>query len=234
MSKLRFTTVCLCLLVVCLLISCQPKPMTAERLIDECAQAMGGIESIDSLETMRLAQRYPDHAGLIRYEIMRPNRLRMGDSLVFDGEQASWLPGMNTDGTLLVPQEEWKDFEVDIAWYIPAFLDYPAEYLGMETVDSTETHILQVTLPLGGVLTYNLDAQTYLVHRAAADVVLYGEEYHPERTYSDYRMVDGILYPHAFTYVGRDGVEVLTATMESLEFNVPLDEERFSVPTAGD
>jgi len=208
--------------------------MTAERLIQECAQAMGGVETIDALETLRLVQRFPDHAGLIHSEIMRPNRLRMGDSLVFDGERASWLPDMSPDGTLLVPQEEWKDFEVDIAWYVPAFFDHPAEYLGMETVDGIETHILQVTLPLGGVMTYNLDAQTYLVHRASALVILYGEEYRPERTFSDYRMVDGVLYPHAFTYSGRDGVEVLTATMESVEFNIPLDDERFSVPAAGD
>jgi hypothetical protein len=234
MHKPLFRTACVCISVAYLLIACQPRSMTAERLIDECAQAMGGIEQINSLETMRFVQHWPDHAGLIRYEIMRPNRARMGDSLVFDGEQASWLPGMSADGTLLVPQEEWKDFEVDIAWYFPAFFDYPAEYMGTEVVDDVETHVLQVALPLGGVMTYNIDAQTYLVYRVTAHVTLYGQEYHPERTYSGYRMVDGILYPHAFTYAGRDGVEVLTATMESVEFNIPLDEERFSVPASSE
>ncbi len=211
-----------------------PAPLTAERLVDECVQAMGGMEKIDALETLRLAQHWPDH-GLIRYEIKRPNLVRMGDNLVFDGERASWLEGRNAEGTpRLVPAEEWKDFEMDIAWYVPAFFDYPAEYMGTEIVDNIETHILQVTLPLGAVLTYNLDAQTYLVYRTSSDVTIGDKEYHMERTYSDYRLHDGILYPHAFTYAGRDGVKVLTATMETLEFNVPFEDEHFSIPTASE
>ena len=228
------------LLILFLLTACQPKPvtpMTAERLVEECAKAMGGIEKIDALETMRTTQHWPDH-GLIRYEIKRPNLVRMGDDLVFDGERAAWVKGRNADGTLreaeLVPQDEWKDFEMDIAWYVPAFFDYPAEYIGTEIVDNIETHKLQVTLPLGAVMTYNLDAQTYLVYRAASDVTVGDKEYHYERTYSDYRLHDGILYPHTFTYAGRDGVEVLTATMKKLEFNLPLEDEQFSVPAASD
>ena len=71
-----------------------PAPLTAERLVEECAKAMGGVEKIDALETMRTTQRWPDH-GLIRYEIKRPNYVRMGDELVFDGERASWLEGKN-------------------------------------------------------------------------------------------------------------------------------------------
>jgi len=204
----------------------------AECLIAACAKAMGGIDKVDSLETMRLAQDWPDH-DLIRYEIKRPNLVKMGDDLVFDGERAAWLKGKNADGTPrieLVPEEEWKDFEMDIGWYVPAFFDHPAEYMGTETVDGIETHILQVTLPLGAVMTYNLDAQTYLVYRAASDITIGEKEHHMERTYSDYRVHDGIMYPHAFTYEGRDGTEVLTATMEKLEFNIPLEDERFSVP----
>ncbi len=201
-----------------------PGPLTAERLVDECAEAMGGIAKIEALETIRSAHHWPDH-GTIRYEIKRPNLVRMGDSLVFDGERAAWLTGEP------VPEEEWKDFEMDIGWYIPAFFDYPAEYLGTEVVDNIETHILQVTLPLGAVMTYNLDAQTYLVYRATSEVAVGDQVYHYERTYSDYRLHDDILYPHAFTYASRDGTEVLTATMETLEFNIPLEDEHFSAPS---
>ncbi|MBU0494976.1 MAG: hypothetical protein KKA73_17520 [Chloroflexi bacterium] len=252
MQKLLFIILIPVSIASLVLMSCDPSPspeptvvptptamatptstsMTAERLVDECARAMGGIEKIDALETMRFTQNFPDHAGLIRYEIKRPNRVRMGDDLVFDGERASWLEGRSPDGTLLVPQEEWKDFEVDIAWYVPAFFDYPAEYMGTETLDDVETHKLQVALPLGAVMTYYLDAQTYLVYRAIARFTIGGQEYHPERTYSDYRLHDGILYSYAFTYEGRTGV--FTATMRSIEFNVPLGDERFAVPTAND
>ena len=203
-----------------------PAPMTAERLVNECARAMGGVEKIKSLETMRLIQHFPDHGGLIRYEIKRPNCVRMGDELVFDGERAAWLEGE------LVPQGEWKDFEVDIAWYIPAFFDYPAEYMETKVVNGIETHVLQVTRPLGAVMTDNLDARTYLVYKASARFTIDNKEYHSERIYSDYRVQDSLLYPHAFTYEGRTGV--FTATIKTLEFNVPLADERFAVPIASE
>ena len=204
-----------------------PLPPTAERLIDECAEAMGGVDKINALQTMRFAQYLPDHASLSRYEIKRPNLVRLGDVVVFDGERAAWLTQAEP-----VPQEEWKDFEVDIAWYVPAFFDYPAEYVGTEIVDGIETQKLQVTLSLGAVMTYYLDAQTHLVRKAAAYFTINGQGYHPERTYSDYRLVDGILYPHAFTYEGRNGVDVFTATLRTIEFSIPLEDERFSVPAA--
>jgi len=197
-------------------------PMTAERLIDECARAMGGVEKIEAFETMRFAQRFPDHARPVHYEIKRPNCVRMGDELVFDGTRAAWLTGE------LVPEGEWKDFEVDIAWYIPAFFDYASDYLGTETLDGIETHRLQVVLPLGAIMTYSLDAETYLVLKATALFRIGDSEHHSERTYSDYRLQDGLLYPYACTYEGRTGV--FTATMVTLEFNVPLDDARFAVP----
>ncbi len=242
MNTPLFRRLCLCALLLQLsLVACQPEPMTAtppvdepvtaERLVNECAEAMGGIAKIDALETIRSTQNWPDH-GLIYYEIKRPNRVRMGDNLVFDGERGSWLEGRGAGEP--IPEEEWKDFEIDIAWYVPAFFDYPAEYVGTEMVDGIETHKLEVALPLGAVMTYNLDAETYLVYRAATDFTIRGQEYHAERTYSDYQLCDGILYPHAFTYASRDGLETLTATMAKLEFNVPLADERFSIPTLED
>ncbi|UCC43909.1 MAG: hypothetical protein JSU65_12460 [Candidatus Zixiibacteriota bacterium] len=236
--KKEFAVVGICtgILILCLLTSCQREPMTAQRLIDECAQAMGGIEKIDSLQTIRLAQNWPDHKNLIYYEIKRPNCVKLGVNAVFDGERASLLERTRADGTLrearLVPQEEWKDFERDIAWYVPAFFDYPAEYMGTETLDDIKTHKLRVALPLGIVMIYYIDAQTYLVYRVTSHITIDNKERVSERTYSDYREVDGILYPHAFTYEGRDGV--FTATMVELEFNVPFEDDLFVVPIPED
>ncbi len=212
---------------------CQNQPLTVKEIVHKCAEAMGGIDKIDAWKTLRCSQIFPDHKGLIRYEIKRPNLVRLGDNLVFDGKRAAWLERKTADGKIkkaaLVLQDEWKDFELDIAWYVPAFFDYPSEYMGRETVNGIETHKLRVKLPLGAVMEYNLDATTYLVLKVTAHVTIGGKEHHPEREYKDYREHDGILYPHAFTYQGRDG-GVLTATMKTLEFNVSLGIDRFALP----
>jgi hypothetical protein len=222
--------IALCIVVPLLFGACATKPTTpttTESLIDECATAMGGFEKIDSLQTMRFSQYLPDHGGISKYEIKRLNLVRLGDQVAFDGERAFWLTKDDP-----IPQEEWQDFEVDIAWYIPAFFDYPAEYLGTEVVDDIETQKLQVALPLGAVMTYYLDAETHLIYKAVANFTINGTEYHPERTYRDYQLSGGIIYPHAFTYEGRDGV--FTATFLNIEFNIPLEDERFSDPWATD
>jgi len=149
---------------------------------------------------------------------------KLGESLVWNG---SYCVLLNPPGP--VPEEEWKDNEIDIVWYFPAFFDYPAEYLGVQTVNGVQTYRVEVTLPLGAVMTYYIDVETDLVLKAAADFTLYEEAHHAERAYSDYRTVDGLLYPHKFTYPGRDGNSRLTATIEKLEINLPL-EGRFTIP----
>jgi len=196
--------------------------VTIDSLISACAEAMGGVERIAELQTMRFAQYFPDHGGTLHYEIRRPDNVRMGDQLVFNGEWGAFLTSDE-----LIAQEEWKDFYIDIAWYIPAFYDYPAVYAGMEEVDGVDSHKIEVNLPGGSVMTYFLDAHTYLISRISAGFTLYDQLHHAERTCSDYREVDGILYPHACTYLGRNGTDLYTATMESIEFDVPLEDERF-------
>jgi hypothetical protein len=149
---------------------------------------------------------------------------RLGESLVWNGSYCVLLNPVTP-----IPEEEWKDNEIDIAWYFPAFFDYEAEYLGAQVVDGVQTYKVEVTLPLGAVMTYYIDVGTDLVLKAAADFTLYGEAHHAERVYSDYRAVNRLVYPHKFTYAGRDGTTRLTATIERLEINLPL-EGRFTIP----
>ncbi len=195
--------------------------INSDQIITQCTEAMGG-ETLTSLRNLRIVQDFPDHAGLQRAEIERPNKVRLGEQVVFDGERAALLTPLE-----IVPEEEWKDFEVDIGWYIPAFLEYPAEYTGTISTEEYEAYQLVVELPLGAVMTYFIDKETGLIQMIRADFTLYGEEHSPQREFSDYRLVDGIMFPHAFTYEGRTGV--VPVSVENVEFNVDL-EGRFVVP----
>lgn len=201
----------------------QPRYDNVEEIVEACAEAMGGTEIIEDLQTLRITQNWPDH-GVLLTEIRRPNMERLGESLVWNGSYCALLNSPEP-----IPEEEWKDNEIDIAWYFPAFFDYPAGYLGVQTVNGVQTYKVEVTLPLGAIMTYYIEVETDLVLKAAADFTLYGDAHHVERVYSDYKSVGGFIYPHKFTYAGRDGVSRLTATIEKLEINLPL-EGRFSIP----
>jgi hypothetical protein len=210
--------------------------ITAEKIVASCAEAMGGWAKIDAITTLRLKMIYPDHEGQIRTEIKRPNRSRNGDVVVFDGKRAALLErAPEADGTPrpaeLVDTEEWKDFEVMIGFSFPAFFDYPSEYLGVEYIEGIETHKLRVTLPLGGRLLYYIEAATSLPFKVESHVTMHGKKLRSERITTDYRETAGILYPHAFTYFSPKVRKMFTVTIEELEINVPLHDDRFRVPT---
>lgn len=200
----------------------------ADEIVARSIEAMGGAERIGSWETLRIRYNLPDHEGTSQTEIRRPNLFRAG-RLVFDGERAAMLPRSAGEEVEMIPAEEWKDFELDIAWSVPAFLDYPAEYLGPDSVVGHETYKLGVSLPLGAHITYYIDANTFMILKAASDFTIRGNDYHWERLFTNHRKVDGILFPWAFTYPGRQG-EVLTAWVEEVEVNPALPAEHFRIP----
>ncbi len=211
---------------------------TAEWVVAKAADAMSGAVEIEDLETLRIRTIFPDHDYPVINEFSRPDRLRTeGEDnyvLVFDGEEAAFLQRPPTEdgtpqGPELIDSAYLRDFELDIAFVFPAFFDHPTEYLGVESVDGVESHRLRVILPLGVPLTYFIDADTFLPLKVVADITVDGNEYHPIREFSDYKNAGGIVYAHTFTYSWVPD-EVETATVQSVEVNVPLNDSRFAIP----
>jgi hypothetical protein len=205
--------------------------VSAAQIVARCAQAMGGQEKINALKTMRFHPIFPEHGDKpLPFEIKRPNMSRVMNSLlIFDGRRACFLKGSNgQSGPEMVDAEEWKDYEVEIGFYFPAFFDYQAVFLGAFTVEEREAYALDVTLPLGARLTYFIDKQTFLPLKVTADFTINGTIFRPERIYSDYKEAAGILFPYGFTYNSRHGV--MKGRMEAIELNVPLPDELFTIP----
>jgi predicted aspartyl protease len=168
-------------------------------------------------------------------EIKRPNRIRSEAHyiLVFNGKRAGYLKGAPSadgkdPGATLLPVEEGRDFEVDIAFWFPAFFDYPAEYMGLETVEGKASHKIGVVLPMGIRMIYLLDARTFLPARIMAEIPSGGETYRCEHVVGNYERTNGLLFPRTSTADswGPKG----RATITSVEVNVPLGDDRFEVP----
>ncbi len=211
---------------------------TAEQIVARTAEAMAGAVRIDDVRTVRIDMTYPDHEYPVVSEVGRPNRLRTEGVgryiLVFDGERGAFLEQPPAeDGTpqepALIDAAYVRDLELDIAFVFPAFFDHPSEYLGRETVDGVETHKLGVTLPLGIPTTYFIDATTYLPLKVVADVTVDGTAYHPGRVYHAYANQGGIMYPRTVTYWWMPD-QVDTATVDLVEVNAALGEDRFVIP----
>lgn len=152
-------------------------------------------------------------------------------SLVFDGKRACLLKGMdNKSGPEMVDPGDLVDFDVEVGYFIPAFFDFPSEYLGSETVAGRVLHKIRPQLPHGAELVYFIDASTWLPHKTAVRMTIRGQSFAVERVFSDYRDVDGILYPHGFTYPSRDRKSVIQGRVTSVEVNPALDDAHFTIP----
>jgi len=214
-----------------LLAICRAKPMTTGEIIAKCAEAMGGIEKIKVVKTLRFKSVYPDHGyHPLVFEMKRPNlSMNPAVNLVFDGQRACFLKGQdNESASELVNEEEWKDFEVEIAFKFPAFFDYPVEYAGEERFNEKTHYKLAVALPLGAKMNYFIDQESFLIAKITTDFVLYGEERHAEQECSDYREVDGVLFPYGFTYGSRTGQ--MKGWIHSIEINFPISDGYFDIP----
>lgn len=214
-----------------LVIVCKTKLVTTEEIIASCAEAIGGMEKINSVQTIRFRAVYPDHGSHpLVFEMKRPNlSMNPAINLMFDGRRACFLKGQdNKSEPELVDEEEWKDFEVEIAKKFPAFFDYPAEYLGEERLDKKTYYKLAVALPLGAKMIYFIDKDNFLISKITADFILSGKEYHSEQECSDYREVEGILFPYGFTYDSRTGQK--KGWIHSIDINFPVSDDYFKLP----
>ena len=202
----------------------------SDEVVQRCIGAMGGQERFDALRTLRLTMYWPGH-GMLYADYERPNRCSLGQhrEVVWDGDRAAMM-SVDVNGSrscrMPVPEGDLVDFEVEMGWYVPAFLDYPASHVGSATLDNGEMEVLEVTLPRGGVLTYYINAETNLIDTVKATFVMYDKEYQSERSFGDYRERGGILYPFSFTHTSMDGnrVDVL---LLSLSLDVEFPEGHF-------
>lgn len=210
--------------------------VTAEAVVEACAEAMGGRARIDSVHTLRFLYTLPDHGGSqSRTDVKRPNLVRLGDDVVFDGQRAARLSRGPTAGgahppSELMDPEEWKDFEIDIGRYFPAFFDYPAEYRGVENIEGVETHKLEVLLPKGGQLTYFVEVATSLPLMVESQMTMYGRKYKGQRMYGGYREVDGVLLPYEFSYYSPHWRRLLYLEMDEVRVNPEFGEGHFQLP----
>ena len=211
--------------------SSETQKQKSELIISKCAEAMGGQEMISSIKSLRINEVFPDHGEHpMIFEMKRPNLFRNPRiNLVFDGKRACFLNGSdNNSKPELVDEEEWKDFEVDIAFHFPAFFDYPATFEGVESGEGKDEIKIKVELPLGAVMIYYIDCRTFLISKAVAKFKLGVKEYTPFRDYFDYKPVSGILFPHGFTYGSRNGQ--MKGWVKLIEVNSEFDVDMVKIP----
>jgi hypothetical protein len=211
------------------------KDIDVKQIINKCAEAMGGINKIKSLQTIRIHVKYQDHKNINIHEIKRPNLFRTTDdigsyTLIFDGEKASF--SKNEDGKTslqLINESEMPDFVAEPGFFTFYFFDFPTTYLGKAKLDTHDHYHLTVKMPFAVVIDYYIDCTTNLLNKTVAHVIIKGKEIEWSREYYNYKSVDGISYPHGFYWYFGDPESKKEAIIHKVEFNVAFPSNHFNV-----
>ena len=207
-----------------------------DEIIQRAWAAMFGNAKSEDIRSLCVESFFHGSAIPSRQTVKRPNLFRNEVSsgvLVFDGKRAAWIerePDENGKplGPEVLDQAHWRHFEVDIALLLPAFFDYPSEYMGKEAVEGADTYKIRVTLPLGGKVIYFVDAGSFLVKKRLVSWDGGSPAAYWENTMTGHRQYDGILFPEGCSYPGKDGRE--TGTYRNVKINVNPADKLFKIP----
>ena len=207
-----------------------------DEIVRRAWMAMFGNAKSEDIRSLYVESFFHGSTTPSRQTVKRPNLFRNEVSsgvLVFDGKRAAWVerkPDENGKplGPEVLEQAHWRHFEVDIALLLPAFFDYPSEYLGEEAVEGAAAYKIRVTLPLGGKVIYFVDATSFLVTKRLVSWDGGSPAAYWENTMTGHKRYDGIVFPEGCTYPGKDGRE--TGTYRNFRINVNPADELFEIP----
>ena len=217
---------------------------TAEELIARNVQARGGLQKIQSVQSMRLTGTMSVGGESMPsvLELKRPNKMRWEFTLegrtavqAYDGK-TGWLtmPFAGQAEPEPMSDQDLKDIELQ------ADMDGPlvdakvkgnrVELVGREPVGDRDAWKLKVTLKNGEVRYTFLDAKTYLQVLTVTKRTIEGSEVEIESAIDDYRDVGGLLLPHSFEARAKGVPQKQTLKLDKIELNVPIDDSRFPMP----
>ncbi|MEQ1832105.1 MAG: hypothetical protein ABL977_03540 [Candidatus Eisenbacteria bacterium] len=222
---------------------------TLDEVLTKHYEALGGVEKLKALNTMRVTGTMglgPGMEAPFTMERKRPGKSRMEFQVqgmtgvqAFDGTKVwSVMPFMGKKDPEAGSDEDNKN-AADDADFDGALVDWKAkghtvELAGKEAVEGADAWKLKVTKKGGKVEFHYLDAETYLLVKSEGKVNARGTEMEFETTFSDYKDVDGYMEPFSMEQGAKGMPQKRKMTFTKIELNVPLDDARFAMPAATD
>lgn len=208
--------------------------------------ARGGKDRLQALRSIRETGTVTTSDGrtarVVR-EIQRPGLFRLefsyqGTTSVFanDGE-AGWqiAPLQGEFEPRAMPPEADAAGGADQRDIEGPFVDWKekghvVELVGRESLAGVEVDKLKTVLR-GGVVRYDyMDATSHMIVRSEVSRLVRGHRVEMQSTFSDFRKVSGIVFPHLLEIHVKDRPQILKIVVERIELNPKLDPASFQMP----
>jgi len=232
-------------LLAALLAACS-SPSPLDEVLAANLAARGGKARLNALRSIRETGTATASGGRVARvvrEMKRPGLFRLefsseGTKSVFahDGEtgwQVAPLQGQfepqamapEAEATAGVDQRDIEGPLVD--WREKG---HAVELLGREALPGGEAFKLKVVLKGGAVRYDYVDVASHQVVRSDVPRTMRGRPVQLENTFSDFRNVGGLVFPHHIETRVKDRPQVVTIAVEKIELDPDLDDARFRFP----
>jgi hypothetical protein len=211
---------------------------TADDVVNKYVEAMGGKEQLMALKSVKMT-------GSVNIQGMDIGiAITIVHGIGFRNDLS--VPGMGEGYQIITPSKGWNympfqgqtspeevsedkvksgQAQIDLQSILVNYKEkgHTIELLGKETAEGAECYKLKVTQKSGKISTVFLDSKTYYRIKSVSKVNINGEETEVETVYSDFKKVDGYVFPFAQTTPNGP------ITYSSIEVNKPVDESIFVV-----
>ena len=218
---------------------------TADEIIAKNIQARGGLDKIKAVQTIRSTGKMEFGPGMEApgsYIQKRPDMARLDFTVqgltaiqAYDGK-SGWaiMPFTGKKDPEAMTADDTKEMQEDADIDGP-LVDYKAkgnqvELVSKDKVEGTDAYKLKVTLKNGDVKYVYIDTDSGLEIKEEAKRMVRGTEQETETSLSDYREVNGLMFPFATETGIKGSQQKEKLTIDKIELNAPVDETSFKMP----
>jgi hypothetical protein len=218
---------------------------SAEEVINKYLDARGGKDRLMAIKTLYMEgsrQMMGNEVAVkitkVQDKLSRTDFEMMGSSgytIVTPTHGWSFIP-MRSENVDVIPEARLKTMlpEMDIPGPL---VDYASkgnkiELQGKQDIDGTPAYKLKVTFTSGKEVLYFIDTKTNLLIRTSTMAPAMGQDGKPTgdnrevlTNYSDYKAIEGILFPHTIATTGGQGAG--STTFDKIELNKAVDEGQY-------
>ena len=219
---------------------------TAEAIVNKYIKAVGGMEKIQAVKTLRRTGKFTGGGGFeanVAQENKRANMVRQEFALqgltginAYDGK-TGWKvePWGGKKDPEALGEEEMKSIVEDSDFDGP-LVNYQqkgnkVEFVGVDQVEGTDAFKLKLTLANGDVFYYYMDTDYYVPIKIDTKRMIRGAEREYETALGDYKEVAGWYLPHSFETNAKGSQDKQKIVFDKIEANAQIDDGRFHMPT---
>jgi predicted Zn-dependent peptidase len=212
-----------------------PAGLTVETVIENYLEAIGGREKLEALEDIETSMKMSLQGMSIDAKMYQkaPDKFRMTMSMggnVLSDTRYDGTVGKNSgmQGEQVVEGKQLENLQAQ-SQFMPELkygeLGYTLQLKGIEMVDGKETYMVEVFHPGSGTGYDYYDTESWLKIREDKVEETQDGSMVQITTLSDYKDVDGILYPHKLDLV--IGPQQISGTVESVRLNSGIEDSVF-------